>query len=74
LTWEIGYLDPGVEAKLAFHISTDLNPAGKQEYTSPGCYELNSGATLKFKYEDVQYSEETGSVYITVLPEEDPED
>ncbi len=68
LTWEIGDLNPGEEAKLVFYISTDLNPAGKQEYTSPGCYELNSGATLKYIYEGVQFSEETGSIYITVLP------
>jgi len=27
---------------------TKRNPAGKQEYTSPGCYTLNSGLTVKW--------------------------
>jgi len=47
---------------------------GKQEYTEPGVYELNSGATLKFidPEQDMQLSAVTDSIYVTVLPEEDP--
>ena len=44
LTWIIGILSPGREAVLEFTISTILNPAGKQEFTSPGIYSLNDGA------------------------------
>jgi hypothetical protein len=73
LTWEIGDLDPGETARLILLVSTDLNPAGHQEYTSPGIYELNSGATLKFidPLQDMQLSAVTDSIYVTVLPEED---
>ncbi|MFX1258913.1 MAG: vWA domain-containing protein [Promethearchaeota archaeon] len=74
LTWEIGDLDPDETARLIILVSTDLNPAGKQEYTSPGIYELNSGATLKFidPEQDIQLSASTDSINVTVLPEEDP--
>ena len=73
LTWDIGYLNPGDTARLILLVSTDLNPAGKQEYSSPGIYELNSGATLKFIGDcGVQLSAYTNSIYVIVLPEEDP--
>jgi hypothetical protein len=70
LTWDIGDLPDGETARLALLVSTDLNPAGKQEYSSPGTYELNSGATLKFIDPDgTQLSAYTDSIYVTVLPE-----
>ncbi|MFX1346488.1 MAG: hypothetical protein ACFFAI_15425 [Promethearchaeota archaeon] len=73
LTWDVGDLLPGETARLILLVSTDLNPEGKQEYTSPGDYELNSGSTLKFKdFEDIQLSAVTNSIYVTVLPSEDP--
>lgn len=74
LTWEIGDLAPEETARLILLVSTDLNPAGHQEYTSPGIYELNSGATLKFidPEQDMQLSAVTDSIYVTVLPTEDP--
>jgi hypothetical protein len=74
LTWDIGDLEPGEMARAIFLVSTDLNPAGHQEYTSPGVYEFNSGATLKFidPEQDMQLSAVTDSIYVTVLPEEDP--
>lgn len=68
LTWDIGRLLPGESARLEINISTDHNPAGKQQYTSPGCYELNSGAVLKFKFEGKKYSAYT--LPINVLVEE----
>lgn len=67
LTWRIGRLNPGESASLEINISTDRNPAGKQAYTSPGCYELNSGSVLKFRFEGKQYSVYT--LPITVLVE-----
>jgi hypothetical protein len=71
LLWEIGDLDPGETAKLILHISTDLNPAGHQEYTTPGIYELNSGATLKFfdPVQGKQLSKSTDSIYVIVYSE-----
>jgi hypothetical protein len=69
LKWDIGDLNHDEMARLVLLVSTDLNPAGHQEYTSPGVYELNSGATLKFKNSDgVQLSATTNHVYTTVLP------
>jgi len=67
LTWNIGTLAEGETATLIFEISTDLNPAGKQEYTSPGCYELNSGAVLKFTYNGKKYSAYTLPITVLVV-------
>ena len=74
LFWYIGDLAPGETARLILLVSTDLNPAGHQEYTEPGIYEMNSGATLKFidPEQDMQLSAVTDSIYVTVLPLEDP--
>lgn len=69
LTWKIGTLSPGDTATLEMQISTDLNPAGKQEYTSPGCYELNSGAVLKFRFEGKRYSAYTLPITVSVEEE-----
>jgi len=68
LTWNIGTLPFGEMAILIFKMSTDLNPAGHQEYTSPGCYELNSGAVLKFTYNGKQYSAYTLPITVSVTP------
>jgi len=71
LTWNIETLSPGKTAILRFKISTDHNPAGKQEYTSPGCYELNSGTVLKFTFKEKQYSAYTHPIYVKVKGYED---
>ena len=72
LFWYIGDLQPGETARITILVSTDLNPAGHQEYTEPGIYEMNSGATLRFidPEQDMQLSAVTDSIYVTVL--EDP--
>lgn len=73
LTWNVGTLNPGETATLEIEISTDINPAGHQEYTTPsicGCpetwYELNSGAVLHFMYEGKQYSAYTPQLMVDV--------
>lgn len=71
LTWTIGELPAGGVASVCFMISTDVNPGGQQEYTSPGDYELNSGATLKYKMCGTQYSYSTEPIPITVVGEEE---
>jgi PKD repeat protein len=45
LTWNIGDLNG--EAELILKIGTRKNPAGKQEFTSPGKYLLNEGASVE---------------------------
>ena len=47
LTWDVGYLGCwiGNTAELVLKIATKENPAGKMEFTSPGTYLLNEGAT-----------------------------
>lgn len=67
LTWIIGDLLEGETASLYFEISTGLNGAGKQCYTSCGCYELNSGAVLKFfGSNEKQVSVHTLPIYVHV--------
>jgi uncharacterized repeat protein (TIGR01451 family) len=44
LMWDVGTLGSGDGASLTWVISTTTNPAGHQEFTSPGNYSLNDGA------------------------------
>lgn len=73
LTWTIGDLSPVSGASLWLTVSTDLNPSGKQEFTSPGCYELNSGSVVKFidSLTGNQLSAHTGSVHVYVVGTDD---
>jgi outer membrane protein assembly factor BamB/PKD repeat protein len=45
LVWFAGALMPGDEATLTMTVGTVENHAGKQEFTSPGIYPLNEGAS-----------------------------
>jgi hypothetical protein len=72
LTWDLSLVEgdfpADTSAVLKLQISTDLNPSGKQEYTTPGTYELNSGAVLKFKNPDgIQLSAHTPILEVTVV-------
>jgi hypothetical protein len=76
LYWDVGDLvvpPPGEgeasSARLDWEISTDTNPKGHQEYTSPSppCdpYEMNSGVVLKFKNaEGIQFSAHTPQIFV----------
>lgn len=66
LFWFVGTLAPGERAYLFFFVSTDYNPAGKQSYTSPGRYELNSGPTMIYMWQGHRHSYEADSIWITV--------
>ena len=66
ITWNIGNVPADTTCTLTFWVSTDLNPAGHQEYTSCGCYALNSGATIKYYYMGVKYSATADPIFITV--------
>jgi hypothetical protein len=66
MTWTIGELAPGEEAQLILEISTAMNKKW-QEYTSPGTYEINSGAVVKFVgLNDFQYSAHTDQILFDV--------
>lgn len=41
---------PGESATAEMLVCTRLNPAGHQEYTSPGCYNFNSGIVIKWLF------------------------
>ncbi len=47
ISWTIGTLEPGQSETLYLKVCTRLNPAGKQEFTSPGIYVINEGAYAK---------------------------
>jgi hypothetical protein len=44
ITWTVGTMAPGQSETLYLKVCTRLNPAGKQEFTSPGTYIINEGA------------------------------
>ena len=46
IDWTISSLPNGQSATLTIVASLDQNPGGHQEYSSPGTYDLNSGATI----------------------------
>jgi hypothetical protein len=73
LEWDVGDLGPGQSATLIIGIGTDLNPSGKQEYTTPGCYWLNSGATAKWidPTDGLQYSASSNRIKVIVVGEEE---
>ncbi|HUV25384.1 MAG TPA: hypothetical protein VMW26_08150, partial [Methanomassiliicoccales archaeon] len=71
MEWSLEQIVEGEAFMLQMTVYTKLNPAGKQEYTSSGTYDLNSGATLKW-YDDrgKKHSLETGSIQVVaVFPE-----
>ena len=60
-----GVLLPGQAVTLTMLVWTKLNPSGRQEYTSPGTYTLNSGPTMKWLDEGGhQYSAEAPSILV----------
>lgn len=69
ITWKINFIGPGDTAILELDISTDLNGAGKQSYTSCGCYDLNSGIRLDYEEQGTngKYSE-FGWVWRVCIP------
>lgn len=71
IVWSGFSLQPDEVATLLVKVSTGLNSAGKQEYTSPGEYELNSGATLKWLDGDgKQQSVAAPSVHVAAVEQQ----
>jgi hypothetical protein len=65
--WTIGGMTAGETATIYLVISTDLNPAGHQEFTSCGTYFLNSGATVKGFVNGKQVSAEANPIKIKAV-------
>ena len=77
LWWTIPSLAPTGSATLTLVVATDSNPGrGKnapyQEYTSPGIYDLNSGASIRWAWIDGFFVEfdgiQTDPIQVEVLP------
>jgi len=51
---------------LTLRVYTKRNPGGQQEYTSPGTYYLNKGATLNYTLGGTAYSVTTGEILVVV--------
>jgi hypothetical protein len=72
--WYIDELKAGKTITIIIGISTDLNPGGKQEYTSSCEHCINSGATLKAIWRDRGrckcISAESEKLYVKVQCEE----
>jgi hypothetical protein len=58
--WEIGWLEPGESAELAIYIAPGKNPGRKLQFSSPGCYCINTGPRVRIygdsEYEDFLYA------------------
>jgi hypothetical protein len=65
VTWILGNNFSG-EAELTLRVYTKRNPGGQQEYTSPGTYYLNKGATLNYTLGGTAYSVTTGEILVVV--------
>lgn len=65
--WWIDELAPLERGLLVLTVSTKTNPAGKQEYTEPGTYTLNSGAVLKWTDSSGGHSETSEPIEITAV-------
>jgi len=47
LEWDAGSMDEGEAKEIYLTVSTDINPNGQQEFTSPGAHLLNYGASVE---------------------------
>ena len=59
IEWWIDELQAGEQALLVFTATTRLNPAGHQEFTSPGIYEVNPGYDIHWTFMGEEYEGET---------------
>ena len=55
VSWTIGGPTVCIDYELALYAYTGLNPRSKQEYTSTGDHDLNSGPIVYFTYDGTQY-------------------
>lgn len=65
VVWNVDDLPYGTAARLVVLLSTRQNPAGIQEFTSPGTYDLNPGVNVHWTYNGQAY-EIDGILHLTV--------
>jgi hypothetical protein len=51
INWKIGWLEPGESATLTIWVAPGVNPAGKYQFSSPGCLYINTGPRVRV-YDD----------------------
>ena len=56
IRWEIGWLDPGESATLVIYLAPGKNPGGKLQFSSTGCYCINTGPRVRV-YGDLDYED-----------------
>ncbi len=66
LEWRIGSLEAGETISIIVRVSTDLNPGGQPEFTSPCEHCLNSGAVLSARWGRNRISRGTPQLCIKV--------
>jgi hypothetical protein len=76
IRWEIGELQPGETATLTIILAPGINPGGQLQFSSPGCYTVNTGPRVRvyadldgdgdpYEDEEFQYSvDKTNNLYI----------
>ena len=74
--WEIGWLEPGESRTLTLYIAPGKNPGGKLQFSSPGCYYINTGPRVRVYadagYEDFLYAiDRTNRLRVIVLEPSD---
>lgn len=69
IDWFIGTMAADTRCVLILDVSTDINPAGRQGFTSPGTYCINSGARLRFfNAAGMEETRSTGQLCVTTVP------
>ncbi len=69
--WTIDNPTVSIDYTLDIVVQTSKNPKGKQEYTSTGEHELNSGPIVYFTYAGTLYMLQGPPVTVTVVGDED---
>ncbi len=59
IEWWIDELQADEQAMMMFVVTTQLNPAGNQEFTSCGTYTINPGYDIHWTYQGETYESET---------------
>ncbi len=71
LDWDLDTPTPCTDYELEIVVHTGLNPKDKQEYTSTGVHELNSGPIVYFTYDGTMYILQGPPVSVNVVGDED---
>jgi hypothetical protein len=67
IEWWIDGLQADEQAMLIFAAATRENPAGRQEFTSPGTYAVNPGYDIHWTYHGMRYESRSGARTIVAI-------